>query len=89
LDKRNSPESSAPLARSLPGKMVDSLLRGRLSSGGGFGWGREMGREGSPSCPVAFIDDLYEITAEVDKVVTLWSRLSGVILTADPTPSFG
>jgi uncharacterized protein involved in oxidation of intracellular sulfur len=28
------------------------------------------GREGSPSCPMAFMDDLYEMIAEADKVLT-------------------
>jgi uncharacterized protein involved in oxidation of intracellular sulfur len=38
-------------------------------------WGvcvKTHGLEGSISCPIGWLDDLYELTMEADKVITFW-----------------
>ena len=38
-------------------------------------WGvcmKSHGLEGSSSCPIAWMDDLYELAMEADKVLTFW-----------------
>ena len=35
-------------------------------------WMKSHGLEGSSSCPIAWMDDLYELAMEADKVLTFW-----------------